>query len=120
MLWEHKYLETRARDLEEHYTDLHMLRVTKNLQEFIKGGDMGDRQKEVLDKAEGMLAHMRRAHESKVRKHKGVLRKLQQQVEDKMHENGRLAEQVEDTDDADDLQLAGIRHGVPRGVALAA
>ena len=35
---------------EEHYTDLHMLRVTKELQTFIKGGDVSQKQKEELEK----------------------------------------------------------------------
>ena len=32
MHWEHEYMETYIANLEEHYTDLHMLRVTKDLQ----------------------------------------------------------------------------------------
>merc|ERR1719174_1403898 len=31
----------------------------------------------------------------------------------------RLAEQIEDADDADDLKLARVRHSIPRGVAIA-
>merc|ERR1712093_58951 len=50
MLWEHKFLEEKASDLEEHYTDLHMLRVTKNLQSFIKGGDTANQQKLDIEK----------------------------------------------------------------------
>jgi WD40 repeat protein len=50
MIWDHKYLESVASDLEDHYTDLQLLRVTKSLQTFIKGGDTADQQKVDLEK----------------------------------------------------------------------
>lgn len=37
MDWERKCMEEQKYDLEEHYTDLHMLRVTRSLQDRIKG-----------------------------------------------------------------------------------
>jgi len=40
----------QAVSAEEHHTDLHMLRVTKELQAIIKGGDFAIKQKKELEK----------------------------------------------------------------------
>ena len=39
MEWEDKYAAQRVKDLEEHFTDLQLLRVTKNLQDVMKEGE---------------------------------------------------------------------------------
>lgn len=48
--WEQEYLTMQAANAEEHYTDLHMLRVTKELQTLIKGGEFAQKQKKELEK----------------------------------------------------------------------
>jgi hypothetical protein len=53
--WEEEFLHMQARSQEEHYTDLHMLRVTKELQTLIKGGEFAAKQKKELEKV-GVLS----------------------------------------------------------------
>ena len=48
--WEQEFLTMQAGNQEEHYTDLHMLRVTKELQTLIKGGEFAQKQKKELEK----------------------------------------------------------------------
>lgn len=94
MIWDHKYLESVASDLEDHYTDLQLLRVTKSLQTFIKGGDTADQQKVDLEKAEAQLEYTRKAHAAKVSKMKATNHKLMRQVKEKQEENARLKDQM--------------------------
>jgi len=94
MLWEHKYLQERADNLEEHYTDLHMLRVTKSLQSFIKGGDTADQQKLDIEKAEAKLEHLKLSHQSRMRKIQLQCGKLSKAEKEKVEENDRLKGQI--------------------------
>merc|ERR1711990_303052 len=76
MVWEHSFLEQTANNLDEHYTDLHMTRVTKSLQSFIKGGDAANKQKVEIEKAEAKLEHMKVQHAAKMRKLEVQMNKL--------------------------------------------
>jgi len=94
MLWEHKFLEETASNLDEHYTDLHMLRVTKSLQSFIKGGDTANKQKVEIEKAEAKLEHMKVQHADKMRKLEKKMNKISHQTDERTAENDRLASQI--------------------------
>jgi chromosome segregation ATPase len=63
MHWEHTFLESESGNLSEHYTDLQLLRVTKHLQSFIKGGDSLNQNKVDMEKAEAKLEHMGMQHQ---------------------------------------------------------
>ena len=56
MLWECTYLKMMVRHTDEKYLDYHMLRVTKDLQQFLKGGSGLQRQRVAVDKAEEVVA----------------------------------------------------------------
>ena len=88
-----KYLAYKAENLEEHYTDLHMLRVTKELQTLIKGGDSGEASKN-LDKAEAQIEYKKGAHDARCKKLRQSLAKLKRQVKGKLDENARLRSQA--------------------------
>jgi len=94
MLWEHKFLEETANNLDEHYTDLHMLRVTKSLQSFIKGGDTANKQKIEIEKAEAKLEHMKVQHADKMHKLEKKMNKISHQTDERAAENDRLSEQI--------------------------
>jgi len=94
LLWMHKLLDAKVHDAEEHYTDLHMLRVTKTLQMFIKGGDIGERQRRQLEKADAKLEHMKKAHARQLAKHRKAAARVAKQSRDRRAENARLAVQV--------------------------
>eukprot|EP00928_Gymnodinium_smaydae_P070098 TRINITY_DN54035_c0_g1_i1.p1 TRINITY_DN54035_c0_g1~~TRINITY_DN54035_c0_g1_i1.p1 ORF type:complete len:1781 (+),score=503.89 TRINITY_DN54035_c0_g1_i1:158-5344(+) len=55
--WEHRMLEHQTTDLEERTKDVHMLRVTKNLQSMLKGGEEG-RNKAESDLLERKIEHL--------------------------------------------------------------
>jgi len=94
MLWEHKFLEETANNLDEHYTDLHMLRVTKSLQSFIKDGDTANKQKAEIEKAEAKLEHMKVQHAAKMQKLEAKMNKISHQTDERTAENDRLSEQI--------------------------
>ena len=62
MKWETNYLKMMEMNLEEKYLDLHMLRVKRDLQSFLKGGANVDRHKVDYEKAEKKLAYIQKAH----------------------------------------------------------
>jgi len=90
MKWEHEYLRMQSAHEEEHYTDLHMLRVTKELQTFIKGGDVSQKHKEDLDKLEAKGDHLKAAHGKSMTKIQKASEKLAAQLKEKQAENDRL------------------------------
>ncbi|OWY96871.1 hypothetical protein PHMEG_00032748 [Phytophthora megakarya] len=49
MEWEHELLELQTRDMDERYTDIQLLRVTKDLQELFHTGDTSYKQKRELN-----------------------------------------------------------------------
>lgn len=96
MLWEHRFLEATAIDTEEHYTDLHMLRVTKTLQEFLKGGDLAERRRRDIEKADAKLEHVRASHTRSQQKLRKQLQKGRRQLRARAEENERLQAQLKE------------------------
>ena len=94
MKWETNYLKMMEMNLEEKYLDLHMLRVTKDLQSFLKGGANVDRHKVDYEKAEKKLAYIQKAHGEKVKKLMRLRTKREKEVRQKQNENSRLATHV--------------------------
>ena len=94
MKWETNYLKMMEMNLEEKYLDLHMLRVTKDLQSFLKGGANVDRHKIDYEKAEKKLAYVQKAHGEKVKKLLRLRAKREKEVRQKQNENSRLANHV--------------------------
>ncbi|KAG1711481.1 hypothetical protein DVH05_008733 [Phytophthora capsici] len=64
MEWEHALLELQARDMDERYTDIQLLRVTKDLQELFHTGDTSHKQKREAAMLEAKLAHLGRHHQT--------------------------------------------------------
>lgn len=62
--WEHKMLAMQTTDLEERTKDVHMLRVTKELQSLLKGGEEG-KNKADADLLERKIEHLKTNIESK-------------------------------------------------------
>lgn len=62
--WEHEMLALQTTDLEERTKDVHMLRVTKDLQSLLKGGEEG-RNKAESDLLERKIEHLSEATEKK-------------------------------------------------------
>jgi len=62
--WEHRMLAMQTTDLEERTKDVHMLRVTKELQSLLKGGEEG-KNKADADLLERKIEHLKATIESK-------------------------------------------------------
>jgi len=62
--WEHSMLAMSTMDLEERTKDVHMLRVTKDLQSLLKGGEEG-RNKAESDLLERKIEHLNETTEKK-------------------------------------------------------
>jgi hypothetical protein len=96
MLWECKYLQMMVRHTEEKYLDYHMLRVTKDLQQFLKGGSGLERQRIAVDKAEATYEYMKKAHSLKLNKLLKIKKKMEKQKKEKAKENSKLRGHVEE------------------------
>eukprot|EP01138_Halocafeteria_seosinensis_P000119 gb/GECG01000123.1/.p1 GENE.gb/GECG01000123.1/~~gb/GECG01000123.1/.p1 ORF type:complete len:2383 (+),score=366.81 gb/GECG01000123.1/:1-7149(+) len=88
--WELKYLRGKCQDMSEYYTDLQLLRVTKTLQDFIRGGDIGDKQRRDLMKIEARSRQLQQSHERHIQKIKRLLSSIKSQWQAKERENEHL------------------------------
>mmetsp|Transcript_148955 Transcript_148955/g.260283 ORF Transcript_148955/g.260283 Transcript_148955/m.260283 type:complete len:1612 (-) Transcript_148955:446-5281(-) len=89
--WETEMLDYSCGTLEVEYRHLHTLRVTKSMQEFIKGGGEGHNameQAKLLKKIE----HTKKTFENKVEDKKHAILKIKKLVKEKAHENISLDE----------------------------
>ena len=96
MKWETNYLKMATNNLEEKYLDLHMLRVTKDLQAFLKGGANVDRHKVDYEKSERKMAYIQKAHAAKMAKLMKTRGKKEKEVKKKESENSRLSNHVKE------------------------
>jgi hypothetical protein len=91
MQWTLTYLRALAQDANEYFTDMQLLRVTKELQEFLKGGNPADRQRRDLVRLEARGKHSAAAHVRNLAKLRRTLGRVAAQVHDKKAENDQLA-----------------------------
>lgn len=97
--WETQTSQVRLSNLEEHYTDLQLLRVTKSLQDFFKAGEVRsnvEKEKQELFAVELKLQHLHAHHERKLAKSRQVQLKLRRAVLAKQEENSRFKVQLEE------------------------
>lgn len=93
MNWENQYMAKQAHNLEEYYTDLQLLHVTKELQCAIKG-NFGNQGVEYSMKVEAQIKMAKRAHDDDCTKLERANAKLRHQVQQRNEENMRLEQQV--------------------------
>ncbi|RHZ26432.1 hypothetical protein DYB31_004789 [Aphanomyces astaci] len=96
MEWEHAYLDMQKRNMEDHYTDLQLLRVTKNLQELITTGDASEKQKMEQGLLEAKLAYMGKNHHVHQLKQAKTTQALRSQLGDRLKENDQFKRQLQD------------------------
>lgn len=92
MEWEHKYMDETVHNQNEHYTDLHMLRVKRSLQEFLKGNTK-DKNKKEMAQLERKLKYMQNAIKEKQQNMQKKLRRHERQLNEKLQEQKKLEEQ---------------------------
>lgn len=108
MEWENRYMKEQSHDLEEYYTDLQLLHVTKNLQSVMKG-DQSNCERERMAKADARVSMMNRVHEKKCSKFANINSKLVQQIRAREEENERLSQQLSEIGDAVSVREAIVR-----------
>ncbi|EGZ29849.1 hypothetical protein PHYSODRAFT_472680 [Phytophthora sojae] len=94
MEWEHALLELQARDMDERYTDIQLLRVTKDLQELFHTGDTSHKQKREAAMLEAKLAHLGRHHQTTLMKLERTGSQLERQLHERERENRNFLQQV--------------------------
>ncbi|CAJ1330696.1 unnamed protein product [Effrenium voratum] len=91
--WEHEMLSLQTTDLEERTKDVHMLRVTKDLQSLLKGGEEG-RNKAESDLLERKIEHLSEATEKKEQALKKQHSMLTHAAKLRKNENGMLEKKL--------------------------
>ncbi|ETO62720.1 hypothetical protein F444_19414 [Phytophthora nicotianae P1976] len=94
MEWEHALLELQARDMDERYTDIQLLRVTKDLQELFHTGDTSHKQKREAAMLEAKLVHLGRHHQTTLLKLERTGSHLERQLRERERENQNFQQQV--------------------------
>ncbi|EQC41283.1 hypothetical protein SDRG_01258 [Saprolegnia diclina VS20] len=94
MEWDHAYLGMQKKNMDDHYTDLQLLRVTKNLQEIFTTGDSSEKLKREQHLLEAKLAYMGKSHEANAVKQHKVLQSLHATLADRLRENDQFQRQL--------------------------
>ncbi|TMW55865.1 hypothetical protein Poli38472_008513 [Pythium oligandrum] len=95
MEWEHTRLEMETRDMEERYTDIQLLRVTRELQELFHTGDTTEKQKRELALLDAKYEHVGKTHQSNLIKLDKTQQQLHKQLRERMRENDGFQSQVQ-------------------------
>lgn len=94
MEWEHALLQMQTRDMEERYTDIQLLRVTKDLQELFHTGDTTEKQTREIALLEAKMGHVGKNHQTQLLKLEHAMSKLQKQWRERVRENEGFEQQV--------------------------
>jgi len=99
MQWQKNYLQDQVKDLEEYFTDLQLLRVTKDLQSIIKG-DATETDKKIVERYEIKTQIMTKTHSDRMLKMQTSNAKLLQQIQERENENDRLQSQFDELENS--------------------
>ncbi|RLN95371.1 hypothetical protein BBJ28_00005484 [Nothophytophthora sp. Chile5] len=94
MEWEHALLELQLRDMDERYTDIQLLRVTKDLQELFHTGDTSHKHKREAAMLEAKLAHLGKHQQTSLLKLERTSEQLDRQRRERERENRAFEQQV--------------------------
>ena len=100
MEWESSFLKGQSHDLEEYYTDLQLLHVTKSLQSVLKGNQSTTAAPEQIAREEARISILIKANEKKLSTLTNTNSKLVQQIQAREDENKRLHLQLNQINDA--------------------
>lgn len=93
--WENKQFDMISEDLIEKTKYFQLLRVTKQLQELIKGGDEDQHAAELI-RLEKRMSHGLKAHESKIEEKKKLFGSINKKINEKATENNDLKKHLGD------------------------
>eukprot|EP00948_MAST-09A_sp_MAST-9A-sp1_P004202 g4202.t1 len=94
MHWNHESKEFQIENLGEQLKDIHMLKVTKELQMYIRGGDNTDRQKAMLDGIERKTMLLEANDDASKKKFDRMTNQVKHKLNKILGENKKLAEHI--------------------------
>ncbi|KAJ1549129.1 Cilia- and flagella-associated protein 43 [Cladochytrium tenue] len=97
--WENKMLDFQAEDLVIHTRDIQLLRITKQMQEYIRSGDEKKQSNEVAV-LEKQSEHGQKAQLHKIEDKQKIIQKYLKKVAEKRSENRKLEERLRALDAA--------------------
>lgn len=92
--WENELIHFETEDMHLKHTELQMTKVTKKMQELIKGGSSEEQKAIEQNRLRNQIEHTKSNLLSKIEEKKRQLRKIDVQSEIKEEENERLTEQL--------------------------
>jgi len=105
--WMREYSEGMLQDRSEWLRDVSLLRVTKELQAFVGGADLAQKQKELTVKTEAQGRYLKKAHRRLQGKQDRALHRVEGQVRAMRTENARLLAQLTELE-----QAVAVRTGI--------
>jgi len=94
--WESKHLDLHAHHLEEYFTDMQLLRVTRGLQRVIREGSNQEQQRERVDRVVARKDYMNNDTDTKLGKLKEDIDKMQKSIDARIAENNALHGTIND------------------------